>query len=962
MLTKLEENSLLIIFRKKFNKRSEKNINDNQKKLNKNIYEKDSKFDSINLNHHYYPLINLILFELILILLPKKLLLDDPYIELKVLSTGYQQILSDSYTGIKPSAIYVNNDVQIMKDLKVYVESPEHIIRIEWENTLTNFTYMFSNLSSITSVKMNKISRYGCNLSYMFYNCNNLENFSYVPYDYYDIVKDTISMFYNCSSLKTFSFNNLYMYCDGYDYNNDNDIYTCSYYSYFRNMSYMFYNCQSLTSVTFGYYITYVKDMRGIFYNCQSLTSLNLNYFRTHFNEYVDLSYMCYNCKQLSSFSLTSKFFVKDINNMFYNCESLTSINLKYFNTHANYHINMSRAFYNCHNLTIVDFNNFNISDTREMFFNCTSFRNIINENGNDNYIYIRNNYINHINMSKMFFNCYNLYKINLISYSSSNRFPVNDFNLMFYNCSSLTSVYLQYFDVSYVQNMSYMFYNCTQLEYFYRYNILDNIKVGKRTMKGMFQNCKSLSSLDLRNYFYTRNVEIMWDMFKGCSSLTYLDLSNFDTSGVTDMESMFEGCYKLVSLNLNNFNTQNVLYMNRMFYNCLSLQSLYFHSISSDSLGTMQHMFYNCSQLKYLDLYSLKEKDQSIVEMFEGASTNFKFCIEENEYIPNIFKEFLEMVNTRRDCDSSCYYNQRRAIPEKKLCCKYVEYNENCYERCPSRTKTYYWSNYKKCENFSCNYYYNYNQNDCINYLPYQHFVNDTNLKTIDRCHPDCETCYSKALDSNHTNCLTCANSKFIYLGTCYSTCLRGSYYNYTSRKTECFCFDEKCIYCPDEYARQGLCSECNITAGYYKRENDTRPPFNCYKQLDKYYLDEFHKVFKPCYNSCQACNKSGSEKEHNCLSCNAEHSFILKRGNYFNCYSNCSYYFYFDKNNNDKYTCTKNFTCPTDYELIAPIIGQCVKFCNETDNYKYNFGKNAMTNVPLILKKKRTKNIPVF
>ena len=213
MLTKLEENSLSIIFRKKFNKRSEKNINDNQKKLNKNIYEKDSKFDSINLNHHY-PLINLILFELILILLPKKLLLDDPYIELKVLSTGYQQILSDEYTGNKPSAIYVNDDVQIMKDLKVYVESPAHKIRIEWENKLTNFTYMFSNLSSITSVKMNYISGNGCNLSYMFYNCNNLENFSYVShYNSSYIVKDTISMFYNCSSLKKFSFNAFYMNC-----------------------------------------------------------------------------------------------------------------------------------------------------------------------------------------------------------------------------------------------------------------------------------------------------------------------------------------------------------------------------------------------------------------------------------------------------------------------------------------------------------------------------------------------------------------------------------------------------------------------------------------------------------------------------------------------------------------------------------------------------------------------------
>jgi surface protein len=250
--------------------------------------------------------------------------------------------------------------------------------------------------------------------------------------------------------------------------------------------------------------------------------------------------------------------------------------------------------------------------------------------------------------------------------------------------------------------------------------------------------------------------------MFKGCNSLKSLNLSNFDTSKVTDMNSMFEGCYSLVSLDLNDFNTQNVLYMNRMFYNCLNLKSLYFHNISSDSLGTMQHMFYNCSNLEYLDIYSLTEKAQSIVKMFQGASTTFTFCIEENENIPNIFKELLEMPETKRDCDSSCYYNSRRAIPEKKLCCKFVEYNGNCYDKCPSRTKVYDWSN-KQCQDFQCSKYYNYEQDDCIDNLPEQHYVNDTRLKTIDKCHPDCKTCSSKAIDSNHTNCETCANSQYI-------------------------------------------------------------------------------------------------------------------------------------------------------------------------------------------------------
>ena len=58
-------------------------------------------------------------------------------------------------------------------------------------------------------------------------------------------------------------------------------------------------------------------------------------------DKYVDLSYMFYNCKELSTFSLDNDFYVKDMNNMFYNCESLKSINLEYFKSINQHHINM---------------------------------------------------------------------------------------------------------------------------------------------------------------------------------------------------------------------------------------------------------------------------------------------------------------------------------------------------------------------------------------------------------------------------------------------------------------------------------------------------------------------------------------------------------------------------------------------------------------------------------------------
>ena len=448
----------------------------------------------------------------------------------------------------------------------------------------------------------------------------------------------------------------------------------------------------------------------------------------------------------------------------------------------------MSRAFFNCSNLSGIEGNFYNIyiSDTREMFFNCTSLRYTYSSSSSSRYdnIYIKIRSQNvQVNMSLMFYNCRNLRNIKL---NSDYYILSNDVNSMFFNCNSLTSVKLEKFYANFT-NMSYMFYNCEALVSLNLQNIRQdsNLITKKRTMKGMFQNCKSLYSLNLNSYFYTQNVEIMWDMFKGCSKLSFLYINNFDTSQVTDMESMFEGCSNLVSLNISNFNTTNVQYMNKMFYNCYSLKTLDFRGISSYSLATMRLMFFNCSSLEYLNLFSLTEKDQSITEMFKGASTTFTFCIKENEDIPNIFQILLKNMTGQRDCSiNNCYIRsyQRVSVKNKKLCCRDYEYKGNCYEKCPSRTIAK--DNNRACDNFSCTYqnpYYNFEQSRCIKEIPKGYFINDTNLKTIDKCHEDCEECDKKEIDEYHTNCKSCKSNKpHIYLGNCYDKCLRG-YYNNT-------------------------------------------------------------------------------------------------------------------------------------------------------------------------------------
>ena len=138
----------------------------------------------------------------------------------------------------------------------------------------------------------------------------------------------------------------------------------------------------------------------------------------------------------------------------------------------------------------------------------------------------------------------------------------------MFQNCHSLTSLDISNFNTSSVTNMSYMFLNCNSLT---SLDISNFDTSAVTNMSYMFQNCSSLTSLDISN-FGTSSVTNMSYMFQNCSSLTSLDVSNFDTSAVTNMSYMFQNCNSLTSLDISNFDTSAVTNMNGMFGGCTNL------------------------------------------------------------------------------------------------------------------------------------------------------------------------------------------------------------------------------------------------------------------------------------------------------------------------------------------------------------------------------------------------------
>ncbi len=149
---------------------------------------------------------------------------------------------------------------------------------------------------------------------------------------------------------------------------------------------------------------------------------------------------------------------------------------------------------------------------------------------------------------------------------------------------------------------LCYWFANMTSLT---EIEGLENLNTsGTVLMLNMFQNCKSLKSLDLSTFDTSECIDFSF-MFKGCENLEELNVSSFNTSKATDMRCMFSECQNLKSLDLSSFDTGKVTTMSNMFYQCQSLTSLDLSSFNTSNVTTMRLMFSNCSNLTSVDVYT---------------------------------------------------------------------------------------------------------------------------------------------------------------------------------------------------------------------------------------------------------------------------------------------------------------------------------------------------------------------
>ena len=177
-----------------------------------------------------------------------------------------------------------------------------------------------------------------------------------------------------------------------------------------------------------------------------------------------------------------------------------------------------------------------------------------------------------------------------------------------------------------------------------------------------MFQECKSLESIDIIN---THNVTTMSSMFSYCTSLQ--SISQLDTSKVTSMGEMFRECKSLESIPY--LNTSNVILMDNIFYRCEKLTTI--PQLDTSKVVSMKSMFSYCKSLE-----SIPHLDTSNVT---SMSSIFEGC-EKLTTIPQL--DTSKVVSM----DGMFYYcKSLQTIPQ--LVTSKAKYMQNMFWRCSSLT-----------------------------------------------------------------------------------------------------------------------------------------------------------------------------------------------------------------------------------------------------------------------------------
>ncbi len=494
-------------------------------------------------------------------------------------------------------------------------------------SNVTDMTSMFGACESLTSIDVSNFNTANVtNMGSMFSGCSGLTSLDVTGFDTSKAIYMS-SMFWGCSSLTSLD-------VTGFDTSNATDL------------SGMFNGCSGLTSLDVsGFDTSKATTMEIMFGSCESLTSLDLSNFNT--SNVTRMWKMFSGCSNLTNLNVsgfnTSN--VTVMTAMFEDCSSLTNLDLSSFNTSNA--TTMYQMFYHCSGLETIyvgnEWSTESIESGDNMFTGCTALvggAGTTYDENNVDYTYAHIDggtsspgYLSGAGQAVPYAVLSDNNTLLTFYYDDQkverNGMSVGPFTLDVDPVTSFVdkvssgwneqreNIEKVVFDNSFAEcttitSTRYWFYGCNNL---ISIKGLENLKTNNVTnMSYMFNECKSLTSLDLTG-FDTSSVTDMSQMFLSCSSLTSLDVTKFNTSEVTHMTQMFQGCSGLTSLDVSNFKTSKTINFNNMFYSCSSLKSLDVSGFDTSIANYMSYMFAKCASLTNLDLSNFNTSE--VVDMF---------------------------------------------------------------------------------------------------------------------------------------------------------------------------------------------------------------------------------------------------------------------------------------------------------------------------------------------------------
>ena len=309
--------------------------------------------------------------------------------------------------------------------------------------------------------------------------------------------------------------------------------------------------------------------------------------------------------------------------------------------------------------------------------------------------------------------------------------------------------------------------------------------------------------------------------------------------------------------------------------------------------------------------------------DKFTGRLTKFKFtvgncyencgtCEEEGVSLDNqkcqtciegyYFEENTQ--NCYKTANEGYYFNKNQNIFSKcyKNCktCDDINIGESVHN-CLTCKYNYLLYNNTNCLNCKyLNYYTNYEQTSCIQFIPNGYYLNDTKYNTIDKCHKNCLACNGRNYDDNNMNCIYCDNENGFFFventRNCYKVPYEGYFLDEDFVLKKCYYMCKTCSAKPTYKSNGEIqnmnCDTCNSELGFFKVNSNSK---NCeYKEKIREYYNELDNNYYPCYENCLTCFDKEVIDSNNvdmkCLTCDENNGFFLYMKNGNNCL-NCKY-----------------------------------------------------------------------